>query len=112
MKNRRRGPDFIVKMIQWITAIAWAMLCGIFFIIVFGNPAARGMTLTREAAQGAPPVWLSPLVYVLFVFLIILSISGIIFNMARLKRKTDRMKLTFFFSGIFAIIGLIVMSMS
>ncbi len=112
MKNRRREPDFIVKIIQWITAIAWIMLCGIFLVIVIGNPAAKGMTLTREAAQGSPPPWLSPLVYVLFIFLVILSITGIIFNMARMKRKTDRMKLTFFFSGIFAIIGLLIMSIT
>ena len=112
MKNRRRGPDFVIKVINWISGISWGVLAIIFAIIVMTNPTSKGMSVSRPSLKGTSAAWMSNAIYGLFVFLIILSVSGIIFNMTRMKRKTDKMKLTFFFSGILAIIGLIVISIT
>ncbi len=111
MKNRRRGPDFVIKMIDGISAISWIVLAIVFLILIMTNPTSKGMSVSRPALKATSTAWLSNFVYILLVFLILLSITGIVFNMTRMKRKTDKMRITFFFSGILAVIGLIVVIM-
>lgn len=112
MKNRRRGPDFVIKLINWISAISWGVLASVFLILILSNPTSKGMSVSRPSLKGTSTAWMSNIIYALLVFLILLSVAGIIFNMTRMKRKTDKMRLTFFFSGILAIIGLVVISVS
>ncbi len=112
MKNRRKGPDFVIKVINWISGISWAILIMIFLILIITNPTSRGMSVSRPALKATSSAWMSNAIYGFLVFLILLSVAGIIFNMTRMKRKTDKIKLTFFFSGILAIIGLIIINIS
>jgi len=112
MKNRRRGPDFVIKMINWLSAASWVILIIVFFSLIMTNPTSKGLSVSRPALKASSTAWLSNILYILFIFLILLSVFGIIFNMSRMKRKTDKLRLTFFFSGILAIIGLIVISIS
>ncbi len=107
MNDKRLGPDFIIKVIGWISLISSIILITIASTLIILNPALRGMTLVKMPAKQISDETLF-IIYIMFIFLIIINITGIIFNITRLKRKTDTMKLTFFFSGIFAIIGLIV----
>ena len=109
MKNQRRGPDFIIKVIGWISTFSWIILITIVGILMVLNPALRGVTLTYIPARQITPGWMSFL-YFMFVLLIIINISGIVFNMVRLKRKTDRIRITFFISIIASIIGIIMLS--
>ncbi|MCL1864863.1 MAG: hypothetical protein FWF73_03530 [Spirochaetes bacterium] len=106
MKNRRIGPDTIMNIISGISIISWIILAVIFIIISVSNPSS--IRTVGKSGSG----WTTNAIYALFVFLIILSISGILFNMTRLKRKTDKMRLTPIFSGVLSVIGLIVMSMN
>jgi hypothetical protein len=112
MKNRRRGPDFVIKLINWISGISWAILVAIFLFLIISNPTSKGMSVSRPSLKATSTAWMSNAIYAFLIFLIILSIAGIVFNMTRMKRKTDKMKLTFFFSGILAIIGLIIINIA
>jgi hypothetical protein len=112
MKNRRRGPDFVVKVINWISGISWGILVTIFLFLIISNPTSKGMSVSRPSLKATSTAWMSNAIYAFLIFLILLSIAGIVFNMTRMKRKTDRMKLTFFFSGILAIIGLIIINIT
>lgn len=107
MKNRRMGPDTIMNIITGISVISWIIIGVIFIIVAVGNPTSSGMG--RPSLKGAG-AWTGNAIYGLLVFLIILSISGIFFNMTRMKRKTDKMRLTPIFSGILAIAGIIFLS--
>ncbi len=107
MKNVRRGPDFMMKMINRISVISWIVLAIVISILIFNNPALRGMTLVKMPSREISTGWLA-LIYAMFIFLIIINIAGIFFNTQRLKRKTDTIRLTFFFSIIFAVLGLII----
>lgn len=109
MKNKRRGPDFIIKVIGWISLFSWVTLISVISILIISNPALRGLTLVKMPAKQISQGWLS-FIYVMFILLIIINICGIIFNFIRLKRKTDNMRLTFFFSVIVAVIGLILLN--
>ena len=109
MKNRRIGPDTIMNIISGISILSWVILVVIFIMIAVTNPGSQVTAAIR--AGGKAGGWGKTAIYALFVFLIILSISGIVFNMTRMKRKTDKIRLTPIFSGILAIVALIVMSM-
>jgi hypothetical protein len=110
MKNQRRGPDFVIKVIGWISTLSWIILITVFMILMVLNPSLRGVTLTYIPARQISSGWMAFL-YFMFVLLIIINISGIVFNMLRMKRKTDRMKKTFFISIFASIIGIILMSL-
>ena len=105
MKNRRIGPDTIMNIISGISILSWIILVVIFIMIAVTNPGSNRL------GGGIAGGWGKTAIYALFVFLIILSISGIVFNTTRMKRKTDKLRLTPIFSGILAVIALIVMSM-
>ncbi|HNX23898.1 MAG TPA: hypothetical protein PKG60_07590 [Spirochaetota bacterium] len=109
MKEKRIGPDTIMNIISGISIISWIILVAIFIMVAMSNPTSSGMAASRPGLKGAGP-WTTNAIYALLVFLVILSISGILFNMVRLKRKSDKMRLTPIFSGILSIAGLIFMN--
>lgn len=109
MKNRRVGPDFIINLIKWISIIIWVIIAVIFTLIIIMKPTSSGMQMSRPVLQSTSSKAMSSTVYGLLVIQLILSISGIIFNVTRLKRKTDTIRLTLIFSAIFAVAGLIIM---
>jgi len=108
-KNKRIGPDAIMNIIGWISIMSWIVLGVIFIIISLSNPSSSSMSAIRGGKIGGN--WATSAIYALFVFLIVLSIAGIVFNLTRLKRKTDKIRLTPIISGILSIIGLIVLNM-
>ncbi len=110
MKEKRIGPDTVMNIISGISVISWIILGIIFIVLAIGNPTSAGLSASRPGLRGAGQ-WTTTVIYALLVFLIVLSISGILFNMLRLKRKSDKMRLTPIFSGILSIIGLIIISL-
>jgi len=42
MKNRRRGPDFVIKMIDGISAISWIVLAIVFLILIMQIQHQKG----------------------------------------------------------------------
>ncbi|PKL15938.1 MAG: hypothetical protein CVV49_18825 [Spirochaetae bacterium HGW-Spirochaetae-5] len=109
MKNRRLGPDTIMNIISGISIVSWIILGATFIMVAVTNPTSPTMAAGRPGFQGAG-TWTTSAIYGLLVFLLILSISGILFNMLRMKRKSDKMRLTPIFSGILSAFALILMS--
>jgi hypothetical protein len=109
MKDKRTGPDTVMNVISGISIVSWIILGIIFIMLALGNPTSSGMAASRPGIKGAGQ-WTLTVIYVLLVFLIILSVSGVLFNMLRMKRKTDKIRLTPIFSGILSIIALIFMN--
>jgi len=107
-KDKRLGPDTIMNIISGISIASWVILVIIFIMIAVSNPGSPTTSAIRSSSKNAG--WITTAIYVLLVFLIIISASGIFFNMTRMKRKTDKMRLTPIFSGILSIIALILMN--
>ena len=110
MKNRRRGPDFVINVIKWISIIIWIVIGIVIVMLVIMKPTSSGMQMSRPLIQSTSSKAISSAIFGFLVVQLILSIAGIIFNLTRLKRKTDTLRLTLVFSGIFAIAGLIILS--
>jgi len=110
MKNRRLGPDTIMNLISGISIVSWVILGVIFIMLALKNPTSSGMAAARGGLKGGGQ-WTGDAIYALLIFLVILSVSGILFNTLRMKRKSDKLRLTPVFSGILSIVALVLMSM-
>lgn len=108
MKERRVGPDSIVNMISSISIILWIVFLSVFILFAIANPTHSGMAASRPALKGGL-LWLNRIIFGLLIIQVFLGVTGIIFNLTRLKRKTDRLRLTLVFSVIFGITGIIMM---
>jgi uncharacterized membrane protein len=109
MKERRRGPDAILKMINGISILLWVIIGIVFIIFAITNPTHSGLAASRPGLQ-VRPLWADSIIYGLLVIQVVLSIGGIIFNLTRLKRKTDRLKLTLVISLILGIFTMVIIS--
>jgi len=107
MINRRRGPDFVIKVINGIAGFAWICIFLIFVFVAMAKPKLQGFSRGMGAITGGwDTSWLD-VVFFLLVFLVLLSVIGITFNFMRMKRKSDRIRATLVLSGVLAFIGLI-----
>jgi hypothetical protein len=107
MKNKRIGPDKILNIVSGISIALWVIIAAVVILFAISNPTQPGMAAGRPGLKGAGP-WATNLIYGLLVVQIFLSVSGIIFNVTRLKRKTDRIKLTPVISAILGITGILL----
>ncbi len=111
MLNRRRGPDFVIKVINGIAGTAWVFIFMIFVFISLAKPKLQGFKKGMGAIKGAWDTGWLDVVFFLLIFLVVLSVLGIVFNFTRMKRKTDRVKATLVLSGILAVIGLMAFAL-
>jgi len=110
MKNRRKGPDFVINMIKWISIAIWMIIGIVVILLIFTNPTSAGMQMSRPTLQTTTSKAVSSLMFSLLVIQLIMSVAGLVFNFTRLKRKTDRLRISLVLSGLFAIIGIVIMS--
>lgn len=109
MKERRLGPDKIINLISTICIVIWIIFISVFVLFAIANPTHSGMAASRPVLTGSS-VWLNRIIYGLLVVQILLGGSGIIFNLTRLKRKTDKIRLTPVLSVILGILWLVIVS--
>lgn len=96
-KNRRKGPDWLVNMLQWLSLAGWA-----FFVIAMGlsHLAKPEMNsgLVRYWGINIREYWdpaLVPQLIYLLWWCCGISLLSILINQFRLRRKTDRFRYNF-----------------
>lgn len=109
MKERRIGPDKIVNAISTISVFIWIIFALVFILFAIANPTHSGMAASRPALTGNT-VWVDRIMYGLLIFQVLLGGAGIFFNLTRLKRKTDRLRLTLVISVVLGIFWLILIN--
>jgi len=109
MQNKRRGPDFVIKVINILSGVSWIILFLVVVFISMAKPKFQGFGRGMGSIQGTWDTSLLGIVAVLLVLLIALSAVGITFNFLRMKRKTDRIRATLVLSGVLALIGLLAL---
>ncbi len=107
--ERRKGPDAVVKAVWWTAGISWLL----FIIAVIFFETARPETETffdRQFNVSIRDYWNeNVLQYVFFILVLNLAVCiiGFIFNMARHKRKTDKISKSILILGIMAFAGIL-----
>lgn len=109
MKNRRFGSNVILKVLSGISIISWTVLA-VIILYTAGNPVTSGIGVFLQKLKGAAPVTMIK-VYGVLMFTAFISFSGIFVNLFRMKRRSDKLRLTPVISGILSVAGLIFMNM-
>ncbi|MFH0977426.1 MAG: hypothetical protein V1874_16730 [Spirochaetota bacterium] len=105
--NRRRGPDALTKAITIFAAISWALIFIVFLLITYGKPRMGG-TFFAQAGDSTMTNYANIALGVVFFVCLV----GLLINMNRHKRKSDRFSKSLIFFGIGSIIWLIYNLMS
>lgn len=108
MKNRRFGSDLILKVITSIIIISWAALFAV-VISAAGIPLASGITGYLQKLKGLVSPEINK-ISGLIMFIAVISVSGILINLFRLKRRSDKMRLSIVLSGIISAALLILIN--
>ncbi len=106
--NRRRGPDFWVRILAWFGGISWVLMFAAMFIIDRAKPEAEKI-LSRVSGAEVSTTWDQTLLGYLFylvIFGVCVSTVGIMINSRRYRREEDKFRLTLIVLGMLSIIGI------
>lgn len=107
IKNRRRGPDTMVKMITAFSAFSWFVILLAFIIFQLANPSNLSYSSVRNSLLRFEN---GIIVAKVLLFLnVLLCIWGMFINMARNKRKTDRFRISLVVSCLISLAGFVFM---
>ncbi len=103
IKNRRRGPDTIIKAIKFFTILSWIVI--IVTLVVWAivkTKAGSGRLLTGTSTE--------VLKYIFYMLILqaLLCGLGLAISATRMKRKSDKLNLSLLFFEIISIIGIIM----
>lgn len=107
IKNRRRGPDTMVKMITIFSVVSWIIIITVLVLFTMSNPSAGSNMLKRAAIAGGSTVMLGA--KLLLFINVMLCVWGMAVNMMRNKRRSDRFHLSLIVSLIVSLGAFILM---
>lgn len=107
--ERRRQADWVVNAAAILSLISWIVSISVLFLIDIASPdALQGLT---TALGGTPDtawnVALLPAAFFLLVASVFACITAFIFNMLRMRRKTDKVRKSIIIIGVSTIVGII-----
>ncbi len=106
--DRRRGPDFWIRILAWLGGISWFLMFAAMFIIDRAKPEAEKI-LSRVSGAEVSTTWDQTLLGYLFylvIFGVCVSTVGIMINSKRYRREGDKFRLTLIVLGMLSIIGI------
>ena len=106
IKNRRRGPDSVVKMITFFSVLTWLIIISALIIYNMAYPKMGSYQTIRSTLleSGNAAVVIKLLLFIN----IILGVWGIIANTMRNKRKTDRFHISLVISAAVSLLGFLI----
>lgn len=109
MLDRRKGPDALVKWVKWSGIISWIMVSVILFITLIAKPDFESY-MDKSFHIRLQENWDTDLMKYVFLLLILLfcfCMVSIAINMARCRRKSDRISKTLILNAAAAFIGIL-----
>jgi 4-oxalocrotonate tautomerase len=106
MKNRRRGPDALVRLITIFSVCTWLVIVVVFALYGSSKPVRSSSYFYRHAeatGRGIPIV----IAKLLLVINLILCVWGIIANIMRNRRKSDRLRVSLVVSTIITFVAFV-----
>ncbi len=107
--DRRKRPDFWVKVLEWLGVFGWFLMFAALFIFDRAKPEDKNF-LVKATKVGAHTTWnqeLTNYLFYLMIFGLCISIIGIVINSRRYRRKDDRFRITLIILGVISIFGII-----
>ncbi len=106
IKNRRRGPDTLIKVISFTSIITWILIVAIFIIVSIAKPPPGSYMGQSAFSKSWDAEMVQYAFYLMFPILIICAI-GLLVNSTRHQRKTDTYNKTLMISFFASLVGII-----
>jgi len=114
-KDRRQRRDWITKMPVFLSLLSWALLATVWILLDQAAPPKSYGWLSFFDGYSTPSgFWKRVPVNVAYILLMVsigLCLIAFGFNKMRMRRKTDKYKISVFFVGIVSIIALVAFLM-
>jgi hypothetical protein len=110
LKKRRRGPDLLVKSIQYFATISWVLILMLFIAFSVAKPRMETF-FDRFASSPLSGSWDKTFMnYALYlmILLFIICTFGLLINSNRHKRKSDSYNLSLVVFEIMSVLGIII----
>ena len=107
--ERRKKVDWVVRMATILSVLSWTVAIAVLFVLDKAQPEKEHM-FTRMFGIAVRGYWETPLLSVALILLIgslCICIFAFIFNMLRMKRKTDKYKKSILIIGSLTILGIV-----
>jgi len=100
--DRRKQADWVVKAAATLSVIAWLVAIVVTFVLDFASPE-RVDFFTHQWGGDVRTYWndgLLPVAFVLLILSFLCCIAAFIFNMLRMRRKTDKYRKSVIIMGV------------
>jgi len=108
--ERRKKADWVVKMATVLSLIAWLVAFGVWVVLDSASPE-KTTFFTQFFGSTVRSYWdtsLLPLAFALLVVSLGTCIIAFVFNMLRMRRKTDKYRKSIIIIGAITIVGIVV----
>lgn len=111
MKNRRCGDDIIISTVKIVGVLSWGLLIPAIFILAYAKPPEIETFFDRLFGVQISNAWdkniLSTLP-VIFALIFVLTTTGIVLNLRRMKREEDRINRSLLVNWALSVIAMIL----
>lgn len=109
IKNRRRGPDILIKWINYSAIFSWILIFIVFIVVSIAKPPVEGF-FDRQYGIKVSATWDTTLLEYAFLMmfpLLLICIIGLLINSLRHQRKTDTYNKSLIVCFILSLLGII-----
>jgi hypothetical protein len=110
IENRRRGPDPLTKAIGIFAGISWILVILVLILKTYAKPRMATMFDKSYGISISQTSDASMLMYANIVLVLVFTVCliGMMINMSRHKRKSDRFRVSLIFFGLGSLIWLVI----
>ena len=108
--NRRKQADWVVNAAAALSVVAWAVAFFVFLVLDLAAPERPSFWSNVLGEGMVRTYWhpaLLPVGLVLLVFSFLCSIAAFMFNMMRMRRKTDKYRKSVIIMGLITLTGIV-----
>jgi hypothetical protein len=109
VREKRKGPDALIKAVWWTTGISWSLFLVLLVFFYTARPESATF-FDRQFNVSIRDYWNENILLYAFCIMVLnlaVCIIGLIFNMARHKRKTDKISKSILILGSVTLAGIL-----
>lgn len=109
-ENRRKSPDIIIKALSWLAAVGW--ICLFIALLIIDKAKPDSITYFNRYYKIQPKLYWNPELtrYIFFLMLTgtVISITGLVLNKLRHRRKNDSYSASLIIISLISISGILL----
>ena len=111
--ERRRQADGVIKAASALSFVSWGIAIIAFLLLEIASPDRMNFQLGSNISSGVS-TWneaFFPIVFILLILATCSCIAAFIFNMMRMRRKSDKFKKSIIIIGAITLVTLVVFTL-